>query len=138
MRKGPQPTSASALNELSRQILDAAFVVHDALGPGLLESAYEACLEHVLTTAGVRVQRQVSLPVRFQEVFIDAGYRIDLRVGGTVIVEVKAVQKVAPIHKAQLLTYLKLSDLHLGLLLNFNVERMKFGIIRLVHRFPDP
>ena len=125
------------LNRLSERILGAAFAVHTGLGPGLLESAYEACLEHELRNHGLAVERQKALPVRYKEVFIDAGYRLDLFVEGEIIVEVKSVRAIAPIHRAQLLTYLTLSDRHLGLLLNFNVKRLKNGgIHRLVQGNP--
>lgn len=125
------------LNRLSERILGAAFAVHSGLGPGLLESAYEACLEYELRIRGLAVERQKTLPVRYKEVLVDAGYRLDLFVEGEVIVEVKSVREIAPIHRAQLLTYLKLSDRHLGLLLNFNVKRLKDGgIHRLVQGEP--
>jgi GxxExxY protein len=121
------------INEISRQIIDAGIKVHTALGPGLLESAYEACLEHELRKRGLRVQRQLELPIVFDVIAIDAGYRIDLLVEDTVVVELKAVDEIAPIHKAQLITYLKLSGKHLGLLMNFNVVLQKNGIKRMVH-----
>jgi GxxExxY protein len=125
------------LNRLSERILGAAFAVHTGLGPGLLESAYEACLEYELRTRGLAVERQKTLPVRYKEVLVDAGYRLDLFVEGEVIVEVKSVREIAPIHRAQLLTYLELSGRHLGLLLNFNVKRLKDGgIHRLVQGEP--
>jgi GxxExxY protein len=125
------------LNRISERILGAAFAVHTGLGPGLLESAYEACLEYELRTRGLAVERQKTLPVRYKEVLVDAGYRLDLFVEGEVIVEVKSVREIAPIHRAQLLTYLKLSGRHLGLLLNFNVKRLKDGgIHRLVQGEP--
>jgi GxxExxY protein len=128
-----------ALNALSERILGAACQVHTALGPGLLESAYEACLEHELRCRGLHVERQKTLPVRYQEVLVDAGYRIDLLVEDSIIVEVKSVKQIIGLHKAQLLTYLKLSGRSVGLLLNFNVERMKQGgINRLVHQFRGP
>jgi GxxExxY protein len=122
------------VNELSDYILGGAFAVHTCLGPGLLESTYEACLEHELVKRGLAVERQKPLPVRYRGISVEAGYRIDLLVEKRVIVEVKAVREVAPIHRAQLLTYLRLSRRHLGLLLNFNVQRLKDGgIHRLVH-----
>jgi len=126
------------LNALSEQVLAAAFAVHTALGPGLLESAYEACLEHELRLRGVSVERQKVVPVRYRGITIDAGYRIDLLVEDAVIVEVKAVSEVAEIHRAQLLTYLKLYGRHLGLLLNFNVARLKEGGIRRMVHGPPP
>ena len=128
--------AASTLDELSRRILGAGFAVHTALGPGLLESTYEACLEYELRSRAMAVERQKTLPVRYGHILVDAGYRIDLLVDDLVIIEVKSVRQVVPIHKAQLLTYLKLSRRHLGLLLNFNVEHLKLGISRLVNNFP--
>ncbi len=121
------------LNEISGQIVDAAMKVHTALGPGLLESAYEGCLAFELLSRGVPVVRQAELPVVYCGHRIDVGYRIDLLVADLVIVEIKAVEKLVPIHDAQLLTYLKLSDKRVGLLLNFNVIRIKDGIKRLVN-----
>jgi GxxExxY protein len=125
------------LDFLTQKILNAAFSVHSALGPGLLESAYEACLAHVLRLEGLTVERQKTLPVQFGEVLVEAGYRIDLLVNESVVIEVKSVSRIAPIHKAQALTYLKLAELRVALLLNFNVVRLKQGIVRLVHDFPD-
>jgi GxxExxY protein len=115
---------------LASQIVDAAFAVHTALGPGLLESVYEQCLVYELETRGIPFQRQVALPVRYRDKRIDAGYRIDLIVGGLVIVEIKAIEKTLPVHEAQLMAYLKLSGHQLGLLINFNVALIKFGIKR--------
>ena len=109
------------INDVSGQIVDAMMKVHSALGPGLLESAYEGCLIHELSRRGLQALSQQILPVVFDGCKIDVGYRIDLIVQQCVIVEVKAVEKFAPIHEAQLLTYLKLSGIKLGLLLNFNV-----------------
>lgn len=120
------------LNDLSYLIIGCVYKVHSELGPGLLESTYEICLEHELRKAGLKVERQVVLPVIFDSLKLDAGYRIDLLVEDSVILEIKAVKEIAPIHKAQLLTYLKLSGLELGLLLNFNVQDMKKGISRLM------
>jgi len=125
------------LNELSRRVLGASIQVHSALGPGLLESAYEACLEHELRGLGLQVERQKTLPIRYRDVIVDPGYRIDLVVESRILLEIKAVRQLIPIHHAQLLTYLKLSGVHLGFLLNFNVSRLKNGITRLVHDFPD-
>ena len=122
----------TTLNELSYQIIGAAFKVHRELGPGLLESTYEACLEYELLAAELPVERQKILPVIYNEVVLDAGYRIDLLIANQIILEIKAVEEVIPVHKAQLMTYLKLSHLKLGLLLNFNVLDMKKGISRIV------
>lgn len=106
--------------------------VHTALGPGLLESAYEACLAHELKKAGLSVQSQVGLPVVYDDVSVELGYRLDLLVEGTVIVELKAVEKITPLHQAQLLSYLKLSGRKLGLLMNFNVVHLRDGIKRVI------
>ena len=120
-------------NEVSGQIVDASMKVHTALGPGLLESAYEGCLAYELRKRGLKVAAQLGLPVVYEGVNIDVGYRIDLLVEDTVIVELKSVDKLAPIHEAQLLTYLKLSGRRLGLLMNFNVVHLKDGIKRMVN-----
>ena len=121
------------LNRISGAIIDSAMKVHTALGAGLLESVYEACLAHELRKRGLRVETQVALPVFYEGVKIDAGYRIDLLVESSVIVELKAVEQIAPIHQAQLLTYLKLSGKKLGLLINFNTVHLKNGIKRLIN-----
>ena len=120
------------LNELSGTIIGAAMQVHTALGPGLLENAYEACLKYELEKRGLRVQQQVTLPVIYESVHIDAGYRLDLLVENQIILELKAVEKFTPIHEAQLLSYLKLSGKRLGLLINFNVLHLRDGIKRRV------
>jgi GxxExxY protein len=137
VRRESEVVDGATLDDTSRRILGACYAVHSALGPGLLESAYEACLAHELLSVGSAVERQRTLPVEYRGVLVDAGYRIDLLVDNCVIVEVKSVKQLAPIHRAQLLTYLKLSGRRLGLLLNFNVPRMKLGIERLVNNFPD-
>jgi len=121
------------LNEISGQVVDAAMKVHTALGPGLMENAYEACLEHELGKRGLLVKRQVALPVVYDGVQIDLGYRLDLLVEDAVIVELKAADRIAPIHEAQLLSYLRLSGKKLGLLINFNVLHLKDGIRRMVN-----
>ena len=121
------------INEVSGSVVDAAMKVHTALGPGLLESAYEACLLHELRKRGRKVLSQVALPVVYDGVKIDVGYRIDLLVEDAVIVELKAVEKLSPIHDAQLLSYLKLGGYRLGLLINFNVLHLKDGIKRKVN-----
>ena len=118
--------------DLTERILAAAYEVHSALGPGLLESAYEACLAHELTTRGIAFRRQLELPIRFKDEQIEAGYRLDLLVEDTVIIELKAVDKLLPIHEAQLLTYLRLSGKRVGLLLNFNAIHLRDGIKRRV------
>ncbi len=119
-------------NEISGIVVDAAIKVHSALGPGLLESAYEACLSHELATRGLKVGSQKVLPVVYESVTLDIGYRLDLLVEDLVIVELKSVKEIAEIHRAQLLSYLKLSKKPIGLLLNFNVVLMKHGIERMV------
>lgn len=121
-----------AVNQIGRSVMDAAFSVHRALGPGLLESVYEACMAEELHQAGLQVQRQVGVPVTYGEARMDVGYRLDLLVEGTVIVEVKSIDALASIHTAQLLTYLRFSGLRLGYLINFNTVRLKDGFRRLV------
>jgi GxxExxY protein len=121
------------LNQITGQIVDAAMKVHTVLGPGLLESAYEACLAYELRKRGLTVQTQVECPIQYEEVRLDVGYRIDLLVEDQVIVELKAVSKIEPIHQAQLLSYLKLRGNKVGLLINFHVRRLKDGIQRLVN-----
>lgn len=118
--------------EVARQIVDAGLKVHRVLGPGLLESAYEHCLAHEMTLRGVALRRQVVLPIPYEGEKLDAGFRLDMVIDERVIVEIKAVGKLAPIHEAQLLTYLKLSGLRLGFLMNFNVVLFKQGIRRIV------
>ncbi len=120
------------LNDLTYKIIGCVYKVHSELGPGLLESTYEVCLEHELLKAGLIVERQKALPVIYDAIKLDAGYRIDLLVNNQVILELKAVDEIAPIHSAQVMTYLKLSGLKLGLLLNFNVQDMKKGIKRII------
>jgi len=119
-------------NEIAKQILDSAFLVHTKLGPGLLESAYEHCLAYEIARRGRSVQRQVALPLVYEGERLDAGYRLDLVIDGAVIIEVKAIDALAPIHDAQVLTYLKLSGLRIGLLMNFNVALLKQGLKRFV------
>jgi GxxExxY protein len=113
-------------------VVDAALKVHKALGPGLLESVYEICLAHELKSRGLAVERQVALPVTYDGVKLDAGLRLDILVERQVVVEVKAVEQMNPIYEAQLLTYLKLTGLRVGLLVNFNVKLLRDGIKRLV------
>ena len=120
--------------DISRDLVDSAVQVHTALGPGLLESAYEVCLVHELRTRGLRVERQKALPVTYKSVDLEVGYRLDLVVEDEVVVELKAVESLLPIHEAQLLSYMKLGEYRLGFLLNFNTRRMKDGIKRMVNR----
>ena len=122
-----------AKDEITGEIIGAAMKVHSVLGPGLLESAYEVCLIYELKKRGLHVADQVALPVVYEDVRLDAGYRMDLVVDETVVVEIKAVDEIAPIHKAQLLSYLKLSGLKVGLLLNFNVTHLRDGITRMMN-----
>jgi GxxExxY protein len=122
-----------AINELSGTIVDAAIQVHTTLGPGLLESAYETCLAYELRDRGLRVRTQVALPIVYKTIQMDLAYRIDLLVQESIVVELKTVSKLLPIHKAQLLTYLKLSGHRIGLLLNFHVPLMREGIKRMVN-----
>jgi GxxExxY protein len=117
---------------LTAQIIGGAIEVHKALGPGLLESAYEACLCHELCSRGLSVQRQVEVPVIYRGVRIDCGYRMDLLVNTEVIVELKAIEKLLPIHEAQLLTYMKLANVRRGLMFNFHTPVLKDGIVRRV------
>jgi GxxExxY protein len=113
--------------------VDAVLKVHQALGPGLLESAYQACLAHELRKRGLKVECEVYLPVVYDGVFIDAGYRIDMLVEDCIIIENKAVAAILPIHEAQMLTYMKLRDCTLGFLINWNVHLIKYGIKRMVN-----
>ncbi len=121
------------LNEITEKIIGCAIKVHRALGPGLLESTYEVCLAHELMKSGLDVQKQVALPVVYDGIRLEAGYRIDLLVGHSVIVELKAVDNMHPIHEAQVISYLKLSGKKVGLLINFNVKLLKDGIKRLIN-----
>lgn len=121
-------------NQISQHIIGAAIEVHKGLGPGLLESAYEECLAHELELRGLSFERQVVLPLCYKNVRLDAGYRLDLLVAQQVIVELKTVESLLPIHRAQLLTYLKLTDCKLGLLINFNVPVLRNGIERIANR----
>ncbi len=121
------------INELSSEIIGAAIEVHKGLGPGLLESAYEKCLCHELSLRRISFDRQRPLPVEYKGERLDCGYRLDIVVENSIILELKSCDGIEPIHKAQLLTYLKLSGLNLGLLLNFNVAIMRDGIVRIVN-----
>ena len=124
-------------NEIARIIVDAALKIHRGLGPGLLESVYEATLAHELRVRGLRVTQQLGVPVNYEGVRLGLGFRADLVVGHKVLVEIKSVELIAPVHLKQLQTYLRLMDLHLGLLINFNVELIKDGIRRVVNRLPE-
>ncbi len=120
-------------NLIGETVLGHALKVHKTLGPGLLESTYEACLAHEFQNGGLSYKRQFVVPVIYDGIKIDAGYRLDLVVEDRVVVEVKAVERIADIHRAQLLSYLKLGGYRLGYILNFNVSRLKDGICRMVH-----
>jgi GxxExxY protein len=122
------------INDVSPQVVDAAMKVHSVLGPGLLESAYKVCLAYELRKRGLTVRREVLVAVHYDGVVLDVDYRIDLLVEECVVVEVKTVAKIIPVHEAQLLSQLKLGDYRVGLLINFNVVLLKGGIVRKVHR----
>ncbi len=123
---------SSHINKISGEIIDAAIQVHKAMGPGLLENVYEACLAHELREKGLKTEQQISVPVVYKKVQLEVGFRMDLLVEKLVIVELKAVERLLPIHEAQVLTYLKLTGHRVGLLLNFNEVLMKRGIKRIV------
>jgi len=120
-------------NEISKVVLDCAFKVHSQLGPGLLESAYQECLYYEISKSGLNVLKEVPLPLVYEEVQLEVGYRIDLLIENKFIVEIKSVESLTDVHLAQLLTYLKLSKIKLGFLLNFNVARLKSGIKRVIN-----
>jgi GxxExxY protein len=119
------------LNQVSGVVVDAAIAVHSVIGPGLLESAYEACLLYELRKRGLMVEAQVPLPVVYETVHLEVGYRIDLLVENAIVLELKACEAIAPVHRVQLLSYLRLSGKPLGLLLNFHVALMRDGIVRM-------
>ena len=127
-----QSLAEAERDPLSGKVIGAAIEVHRHLGPGLLESAYEECLCWELAQAGLAIQRQVALPVVYKQVTLDIGYRLDVVVEGVLILELKTVDALVPVHEAQLLTYLKLAGIKTGLLLNFHVPRMRDGIVRMV------
>jgi GxxExxY protein len=126
-----------SLNEITARVIGAAIEVHIALGPGLLESAYEGCLSQELQLRGISFERQKPLPVEYKGARLDCGYRLDMVVEDRVILELKACDSIEEIHKAQILTYLRLSGLKLGLILNFNVPVMKEGIVRVVNKLDE-
>ncbi len=127
---------SAELDELTERIIACAIAVHRVLGPGLLESTYEACLAHELDKKGFHVARQKEIPITYKSVRLDCGYRVDLLVNDTLILELKSIEKLQPIHRAQLITYLRLADKPVGLLMNFNEPVLKDGIARLVNS-PD-
>jgi len=126
-----------SLDEISRRVIGAAIEVHRHLGPGLLESAYESCLVFELKRLGLKLEEQKPLPVIYKDVKLDCGYRLDLVVEDKIIIEIKAVEKLLPIHEAQLLSYLRLANKRVGLLMNFHVAVLKNGLKRIVNEFPD-
>ena len=125
------------INQLSSKIIGSAIQVHKALGPGLLESAYEECLCHELRLQDISFERQKSLPIVYKGKRLDCGYRLDLVIENAIILKLKSCETIDPIHKAQLLTYLRLADLHLGLILNFNTAVMKDGIVRIANELRE-
>ena len=128
---------ALGLNDITREIIGAAMAVHRELGPGMLESAYEACLAYELIQRGFKTERQKELPLKYRDITLECGYRLDLLVEDSVIVEVKALEALHPVHEAQLLSYLRLSGCKVGLLINFSVKMLKTGIRRVVNRLPE-
>lgn len=128
-------SSTDALNAVSNIVIGAAIEIHRALGPGLLESVYEECLAWELHQKGLEVQRQVTIPIKYKTLHIENAYRADMLVQNELIIELKSIDAFQPIHTAQLLTYLKLLDVRLGLLLNFKVDQMRSGIKRIVNHF---
>jgi GxxExxY protein len=132
-----EPESADVLNSITSTVIASAIRIHRALGPGLLESAYLACLVHELLTGGQRLELQKPVPLRYRGIQIDCAYRVDMIVERSVIVEVKAIDQVAGIHVRQLHTYVRLAGCPVGLLLNFGAPTMKAGITRVVNGFPD-
>jgi GxxExxY protein len=125
------------MDRIAKEIVDSAFRVHSKLGPGLLESAYEACMAYELMKRGFQVERQKPQPVVYDDLEIEVGYRLDILVDDKIIIELKAVEQMAPIHQAQLMTYLRLSDKSFGFLINFNVPLIKQGIRRIANNFQE-
>ena len=123
---------------LANAVIGGAIRVHRALGPGLLESAYEACLAHELTKLGIPTRRQVAVPLRYDSIALDVGYRLDLLVDEQLILELKCVDRLDRVHMAQVMTYLRLSGVRVGLLINFNEAMVKNGLRRIVNRYDDP
>ncbi len=124
-------------NDIAKVIVDCAYKVHTTLGPGLLESVYEAVLAYELEKKGLKAERQKPLPVIYETIRLEEGYRADLLVSNLVIIELKSIEEIAPVHKKQLLTYLRLADKRLGLLINFGKARIKEGISRIVNGLPE-
>jgi len=128
----------TALDRISYSIIQSAIEIHKVLGPGLLESAYRTCMIHELGLRNLKVSSELIVPVRYKKLLLDGGYRLDLLVEDAVIVELKSVETVLPVHRAQVLSYLRLTEKSLGLLINFNVERVVLGVNRVVNRFGLP
>lgn len=124
-------------NELAKEVADAAFHIHSRLGPGLLESVYETILAHELIKRGLRVSKQVPIGLKWDNLTFDVGFRADLIVDDSLLIELKSIDELAPVHKKQVITYLKLTQLRLGLLINFGETLIKDGIVRLVNGLPD-
>jgi GxxExxY protein len=124
-------------NEIAKQIVDVAFHIHSTYGPGLLESVYEAIMAHELHKRGLTISQQRPIPLVHDEIRMGVGFRADLIVGNKVVVEIKSIEAIGPVHRKQLLTYLRLADKRLGLLINFNVELIKNGISRVVNQLPE-
>ncbi|QDU93520.1 GxxExxY protein [Lignipirellula cremea] len=124
-------------NDLAKAIVDVAFQIHTKLGPGLLESVYEAVMAHELRKRGLQIETQTPIPVEWDNLKLELGFRADILVERCVVVELKSIEQVAPVHKKQLLTYLRLTDCRLGLLINFNTELIRDGISRVVNHLPD-
>jgi len=124
-------------NEIAKQIVDVAFHIHSTYGPGLLESVYEAIMAHELHKRGLTISQQQPIPLVHDEIRMGVGFRADLIVGNKVVVEIKSIEAIGPVHRKQLLTYLRLADKRLGLLINFNVELIKNGISRVVNQLPE-
>ena len=129
-------TTTVTQEQIGKDVVDCAIAVHTTLGPGLLESAYEACLAYELQLRNYQIERQKSLPVFYKNLEIENGYRLDLLINNCVIVELKAIDAILPIHRAQLITYLKLSNISLGFLINFNTPLLKDGLQRIVNQHP--
>lgn len=123
------------IENLASEIVDSCFQVHSELGPGLLESTYQHCLAHELRERGIKIEVEKSMPVVYKDTQLNCGYRIDILVDNRIILELKSVEKIHPIHKAQLITYLKLAEINLGFLINFNVPLIKNGINRFVNDY---
>jgi GxxExxY protein len=132
-----QPDAAMSENEISRVIVDAAFHVHQRLGPGLLESVYEVVLAYELRKRGLEVQRQVPIPIRYDDLVFEEGFRADLIIQSLVIVELKSIEELVPVHSKQVLTQLRLADKRLGLLINFGSALFKSGVKRVVNGLPE-